>query len=48
MKGKFRLLLLKMLSSEAISDIKTVGGAEFWRALDRNKTSILWEKGKER
>lgn len=36
-----------MRSSEATSDMKTVGGAEFWEALDRDKTSVLWEKGKE-
>lgn len=48
MKGKFRLLLLKMLSSKATSDMKRVGGAEFWRALGKDKTLILWKKGKER
>lgn len=48
MKGKFGLLLVKMMSSQATSDVNTVGGAEFWRALDKGKILVLWEKGKER
>lgn len=28
--------------------MKRVGGAEFWRALGKDKTLILWKKGKER
>lgn len=45
MKGKFRLLLLKMLSSEATCDMKTVGGIEFLRALFYGKRGKKGEVG---
>lgn len=46
--GQFRLLLLKMLSAKETSNMKTVGGSEFWRVLGKDKTLTLQEKGKQR
>lgn len=48
MKGQFRLLLLKMLSAKEASNMRTVGGSEFWGVLGKDKTLTLQEKGKER
>lgn len=39
--------MLKILSSEAMSDVKTVGEAEFWRAVDKDKILFYGKRGKK-